>query len=168
VGARLLIAVGLVMLFSFGRQAIQAIRSSTWPTAAGVVTEAKIVQRIGRRDRKTDIPNITYRYSVDGVDHVGARLFFGSQYSASWTAGAKWTTDTREYIARYPPGTLLRIHYNPDDAATSVVEPGLKSAIAQPVVLAVMTIGGGVFVGLVERRRMARKSRQETASIKAT
>jgi hypothetical protein len=118
--------------------------------------------------RCTDIPNITYRYSVDGIGHVGTRLFFGSQYSESWTTGAKWTTDTKEYIARYPPGILLRIHYNPEDAATSVVEPGLKSAIALPVVLAVMCIGCGVSVGLVERRRMARKSRQETGSMKAT
>jgi hypothetical protein len=83
VGAGILIAIGLVMLICFGHQAIQAIRSSSWPTVEGIVTESKTVQRTGRRGRKTDTPSITYRYSVDGIEHVGTRLFFGSQYSES-------------------------------------------------------------------------------------
>lgn len=168
VGAGILIVAGFVMLTSFGHQAIQAIRSSSWPTVEGMVTESKIVQRTGRRDRKTDVPIITYRYAVDGIEHVGTRLFFGSQHSESWTAGAKWTTDTKEYIDRYPQGALLMVHYDPSDAATSVVETGLKSAIALPVVVSIVAIAGGVFVGVVERRRMAKPPRRESASMKAT
>ena len=168
VGAGILIAAGLVMLINFGHQAIQANRSSSWPTVEGTVTASTIVQRTGRRGRKTEIPSITYRYSVGGVEYLGTRLFFGSQYPESWTTGAKWTTDTKEYIGRYPPGTSLRVHYDPDDAATSVVEAGMKSAIVLPVVVSIVSIAGGVFVGLVERRRMAKLAHRESASIKAT
>jgi Protein of unknown function (DUF3592) len=168
VGAGILIAAGLVMLINFGHQAIQANRSSSWPTVEGTVTESKVVQRTGRRGRKTDIPSITYRYSVGGVEHLGTRLFFGSQYPESWTNGAKWTTDTKEYIGRYPPGASLRVHYDPDDAATSVVEAGLKSAIVLPVVLSILFIAAGVVVGIVEPRLRAKLARRESASMKAT
>ena len=155
-GAGILIAAGLMMLINFGHQAIQANRSSSWPTVEGTVTASTVVQRTGRCGRKTDIPSITYRYSVAGVEHLGTRLFYGSQYLESWTPGAKWTTDTKEYIRRYPPGSSLRVHYDPDDAGTSVVEAGLKSAIVLPVVVSILSIAGGVIVGLVERRRMAK------------
>jgi hypothetical protein len=166
--AAIFIVVGTVLLVNFGHQAIQAVRSSSWPTVEGMVTESTVVQSTGRRNRKWDTPQITYRYSVDGIEHVGTRLFFGSQYPESWTTGAKWTTDTKEYIARYPPGTLLRVHYDPEDAATSVVEAGLKSAIALPVGFSMMVVAAGVVVGLVERRHMAKLAGRESASMKAT
>jgi uncharacterized protein DUF3592 len=168
VGAGILIAVGLVMLINFGHQAIQANRSSSWPTVKGTVTESKVGQWTGRRGRKTGIPSITYRYSVGGVEHLGTRLFFGSQYPESWTTGAKWTTDTQEYIGRYPRGASLQVHYDPDDAATSVVEAGLKSAIVLPVVLSILFIAGGVVVKIVEPRLRAKLARRESASMKAT
>ena len=162
--AAIFIVVGTALLVDFGHQAIQAVRSSSWPTVEGMVTESTVLQSTGRRNRKTDIPKVTYRYSVDGIEHVGTRLFFGSQYSESWTTGAKWTTDTKEYIARYPPGNLLRVHYDPEDAATSVVEAGLKSAIALPVGFSIMVIGTGVVAGLLERRRVAKLAGRESAS----
>jgi hypothetical protein len=168
VGAGILIAAGLVMLINFGHQAVQALHSSSWPTVEGMVAESKVVQHTGRRGRKTDVPSISYRYSVDGIEHVSTRLFFGSQYSSSWTSGAKWTTDTQEYMARYSPGASVRVYYDPDHAATSVVEAGLKPAIVLPVVLAFWSIAGGVFVGLVERRRAAKLARRESTSKTAT
>jgi len=164
--AALFLVLGTVLLVSFGYQAIQAVRSESWPTVEGMVTESTVVQSTGRRDRKTAVPTITYRYSVDGVEHVGTRLFFGSQYSESWTAGAKWTTSTNEYIARYPPGTLLRVHYDPEHAATSVVEAGLKPAIVLPVGFSMMVVGVGVFAGFLGRRRMAKLAGRGSASMR--
>ena len=159
-GAAILIVVGTVLLVVFGHQAIQAVRSSSWPTVEGMVTESTVVQWTGRRSRKTYVPQITYRYSVDGMEHVGTRLYFGSQYPEAWTTGAKWTTDTREYIARYPPGTLLRVHYDPEDAATSVIEVGLKSAIVLPVAVSTfMMFGGGIVLGVVALQSRRAKSR---------
>jgi hypothetical protein len=62
----------------------------------------------------------------------------------------------------------LRVHYDPDDAATSVVEAGLKSAIVLPVVLSMWFIAAGVVVGMVEPRLRAMLARRESASMKAT
>jgi hypothetical protein len=58
----------------------------------------------------------------------------------------------------------LPVHYDPDDAATSVVETGLKSAIVLPVVVSIVSIAGGVFVAFVECRRMSKLARRESAS----
>jgi len=58
--AAIFIVVGTVLLVDFGHQAIQAVRSSSWPTVEGMVTESTVVQSTGRRNRKTDIPQITY------------------------------------------------------------------------------------------------------------
>ena len=169
VAAAVFIAVGLVLLVGLGRQAIQAVRSTSWPTVEGVVTESKVVQRTGGRNRKADVPRITYRYSVNGIEHVGARLFYGSQFSQSWgPTGARWTFSAWEYMARYPPGTLLRVHYDPDEAATSVVEAGLKSAIVLPMAFSIVMCGGGIFLGIVARRGVAKLARQQSASKKAT
>lgn len=171
-GAGILIAMGLVMLIHFGHQAVQAKRSTAWPTVEGTVTESKIVQRTMKRGRKSDtpiaMPSITYRYAVGGVEHLGTRLFFGSQYPESWTPGAKWTTDTKEYVGRYPAGATLRVHYDPADAATSVVEAGLKPAIVLPVVLSIWAIAAGVIVVIVEPRLRAKLARRETTSMKST
>lgn len=158
------LVVGPLLLVNMGLQAIQAVHSSSWPSVDGVVTESRVDRATGRRGRKTDIPRITYRYSVDGVEHVGTRLFFGSQYSESWSAEAKWTAHTQEYIARYSPGIHLRVHYDPDHAATSVVEAGVTSALVLPIVLALVVTGGGVFTALLARRT----ARQLRASASAT
>ena len=164
--AAIFLVVGPLLLVSFGLQAIQAVHSSSWPSVDGVVTESRVDQATDSRGHKTDIPRITYRYSVDGVEHVGTRLFFGSQYSESWTAGAKWTAHTQEYIARYPPGIRLRVHYDPDHAATSVVEAGVTSALVLPVVLAMVITGGGVFTAFLARRtaRQVRASASTTST----
>jgi len=164
--AAIFLVVGPLLLVSFGLQAIQAVHSSSWPSVDGVVTESRVDQATDSRGHKTDIPRITYRYSVDGVEHVGTRLFFGSQYSESWTAGAKWTAHTQEYIARYPPGIPLRVHYDPDHAATSVVEAGVTSALVLPVVLAMVITGGGVFTAFLARRtaRQVRASASTTST----
>jgi hypothetical protein len=164
--AAIFLVVGPLLLVNLGLQAIQAVHSSSWPSVDGVVTESRVDQATDIHGDKTDIPRITYRYSVDGVEHVGTRLFFGSQYPESWTAGAKWTAHTQEYIARYPPGLALRVHYDPDHAATSVVEAGVTSAIVLPVVLALMVTGGGVLTAFLARRtaRQLRASASTTST----
>jgi len=150
--AAIFLVVGPLMLVHLGLQAIQAVHSSSWPNVDGVVTESRVDQATDSRGHKTDIPRITYHYSVDGVEHVGRRLFFGSQYPESWSAGAKWTAHTQEYIARYPLGIPLRVHYDPDHAGTSVVEAGVTSALVTPIVVATMVTGGGVFAAFLARR----------------
>jgi hypothetical protein len=152
--AAIFLVVGPLLLVNMGLQAIQAVHSSSWPSVDGVVTESRIDHATDIRGRKTDMPKITYRYSVDGVEHVGSRLFFGSQYSESWTAGAKWTAHTQEYIARYPTGTPLQVHYDPDHAATSVVEAGVASALVTLIVVATMATGVGVFAAFLAARQV--------------
>jgi len=161
--AAIFLVVGPLMLVSFGLEAIQAVHSSSWPSVDGVVTESRVDQKTDSRGRKTEMPRITYRYSVDGVEHVGTRLFFGSQYSLSWSANAKGTAHTQECIARYPPGIALRVHYDPDHAATSVVEAGVTSALVSPIVFALAATGLGVFAAFLARRT-AREMRASTSS----
>jgi len=161
--AVIFLVVGPLMLVSVGLEAIQAVHSSSWPSVDGVVTESRIDQKTDSRDHKTEMPRITYRYSVDGVEHVGTRLFFGSQYWVSWSANAKGTAHTQEYIARYPPGTPLQVHFDPDHAAISVVETGVTSALVSPLVVALAITGGGVFSAYLARRT-AREMRGSTST----
>jgi len=150
--AVIFLVVGPLMLVSQGLEAIQAVHSSSWPSVDGVVTESRVDHATDSRGRETDMPRITYRYSVDGDEHVGTRLFFGSQYRTSWSANAKGTAHTQEYIARYPTGAPLQVHYDPDHAATSVVEAGVTSALVTLIVVATMMTGVGVFSAFLARR----------------
>jgi hypothetical protein len=62
----------------------------------------------------------------------------------------------------------LRVHHDPGDAATSVVEAGLKSPMVLPVVFSIVVIGAGIFLGIVERHHLAKLARQKPASRTAT
>ena len=164
--AALFLVVGPLIFVSVGLEAIQAVHSSSWPSVDGVVTESRIDHATDSRGRKTDMPRITYRYSVDSAEHVGTRLFFGSQYRASWSANAKGTAHTQEYIARYPTGTPLQVHYDPEHAATSVVEVGVTPPLVLPLVAGLMITGGGIFTVFLARStaRQVRASASTTST----
>jgi hypothetical protein len=60
---------------------------------------------------------IAYDYSVEGVRYTGDRVSYG-HYDTEDEA------DAGEVVARYPPGTAVKVHYMPGNPAESVLEPG--------------------------------------------
>lgn len=117
----------------------QAAASTTWPTTDGRITGSEI-QRVNARDegKATYTANITYEYSLGGRTFEGDRVWFGDDYSASNASAF------RAAVSRYPVGKAVKVHYDPADAAESVLEPGptWSGSALYFIGLGLMTIGG--------------------------
>jgi hypothetical protein len=88
----------------------RARRTQAWPATTGTVTHSAVADA-------DSIPDIRFRYAVDGVDHEGTYAFpAGTQPSQELTA---------TYLAKYPPGALVAVHYDPAQPERATLEPGL-------------------------------------------
>lgn len=121
----LLLALGL--LFAAGGTGYYLYASSRiasaadWPTAQGQVVDSLIdseTRRSGsgssRRETQVWIARITYRYEAGGQSLTGNRIWLTAQTDFSTPEAA------RSFIAAYPPGGAVAVHYdpaNPADAA---------------------------------------------------
>src|SRR6185436_7826030 len=117
--------IGFALLFAlvvFGFQR-SAARARTWPTAPGRV-EKSDVRSYEKLDSDTTTsrsqtmyrPDVVYCYSVAGVQYRGDKV---SGMSTNVEAIA------RRAAARYPVGTVLQVHYNPDNPGESAIDPRL-------------------------------------------
>jgi hypothetical protein len=86
------------------------------PATEAIITLSK-VENLGRCSHH---PAITYEYNVAGHHYVN------SNYSYNEAICEEPRAD--ETISRYPVGTKLNIHYNPDKPAQSVLVAGHVSA----------------------------------------
>jgi len=141
-----------------------AVESKHWVAGDATVDRAWIEKHYGYRGSSEYAPMVEYRYSVSGRDYVGSRLKVPSyRYPQSYS---------RKKIAGLVPGAMIRILYDPDDPAESVVEkPSVDwFQILVPGSISLGFIALGVFlflpsskpdIGTRERtRRKARGRRQ--------
>jgi uncharacterized protein DUF3592 len=97
-------------------------RMRAWPTVPGRI-EASGVHAFEARD--SDSPrwitqyrsNVVYSYEVGGVRYTGDKV--GTTGRASSNIAAL----VRSGGARYPAGSAVEIHYNPDNPAESILDP---------------------------------------------
>ena len=105
----------------------QQAESASWPTAPAVITESRVSVEPGA-DSTTYSADIAYRYTVDGAPYEGDRV------RLTLTQSTSDSSDARRVVDRYPAGAEVRVAYDPDDPATSVLEPGLSERDAFPFV----------------------------------
>jgi len=111
--------------------------TKNWPTADGVVTSSKLeTNTVQTKDiaghlryRESRVPKVSYRYTVDG------RQLEGSKLHREPRADDQGAT----VVARYPVGKAVKVHYDPKDPTSSVLEP--ETSVGGVV----MTAIGGFF-----------------------
>jgi hypothetical protein len=113
--------------------------TSSWPTVEGVVTSSEVRMKEDSSGDARYVPEITYRYTVDGVKRSSDRIAYASRRISS-------RSDAREIADRYPVGEQVRVHYDPDDPYTAVLEPGASSGAYIAAVVAGAFMLGGVLV----------------------
>jgi len=123
-------ASGLVLVIVGIVKLVQADASSSWPTVKGKIASCEVTKRgskgRGRRGRKNRGTSkyyaaVVYEYSVDGKQHTGDRISFGT------VGGTR--TKAEEDAKRYAEGSPVDVYYKPDDPAQAVLEPGQKASI---------------------------------------
>lgn len=109
-----------VIGFGFGAYAygiIRGLRSRTWPTVSGEVTDADVEVFHGRGG-VLYTPLIRYTYSVAGRNYESERVLFGY--------GDFYTRRGAEAVrAAYPTGGAVTVYYDPTDPRSSVLRPGV-------------------------------------------
>ena len=125
----LLAALGLgVYLVQRGLQSVEtALESKRWPITDGTITRSSVKVSVTRvREKGRDVPNkqsrtyspdIEYRYTVDGQQQTGTRVSV-EDASIGTQASAKRIVD------QYPVGKTIKVSYQPEQPAVSVLEPG--------------------------------------------
>jgi hypothetical protein len=102
------IVVGLVLLWAGTAEWRRARASASWPTTTGVVE-----QSYATTVRQARHVHIVYSYEVRATSYRSGRVAFGS-YSPG--AGRRW-------LRQYPVGASVAVSFDPQDPATSVLEP---------------------------------------------
>jgi hypothetical protein len=113
--------IAALLLWGFQRA---AARTRAWPTVAGRIASSGIhefhqSEQNGNSSRWRTYyrPEVTYTYDFAGVRYTGDKVNVAGMVSASTDALASRTA------AKYPVGTAVDVHYNPDNPADSVLEP---------------------------------------------
>jgi len=118
----ILAAVGWFTAFSLGKPLRdRAAASIDWPTADGRITRSEL-ERFRERGQTMYSADVAYEYALDGKTFGGNRVWFGDD------ARSSDPTAWRRAVERYPVGSGVKVHYDPDDPQESVLEPGLTWA----------------------------------------
>jgi hypothetical protein len=137
-----IIGLGLWQLGETALNAWRGLRAENWPVAPGRVCEATDDYH---SSHASDLPSghavtIRYEYAVNGQRHIGERIAFfeGGLFTRLLGQGER-----DALVARYVPGQDVTVHYDPDDPARAVLEPGVRAGK-----LLLHALGGAFFLML--------------------
>jgi hypothetical protein len=112
-----------VALFNMGGEAMrEALGSSGWPVTSGVLDLTRVDRETDRKGKQFYRPVVQYSYMIDGKRFRSTRVSFGD-------VSTPQEADARAAIAKYTPGTAIKVHVNPAASGSSVIQPGIHSEI---------------------------------------
>jgi hypothetical protein len=137
------IAFIVLGVFFIGMAIMQQLKAKkaekTWPTAPGVILSSIVGTHLSHSSRGGTttqyMPEVAYEYQVNEITYKGSSVGFGK----STTSSRKAT----EIVSRYPQGTAVSVHYDPQDPAKAVLETkaySFGSNLALGIIIAVMGV----------------------------
>ncbi len=123
--------------------------SRHWPTVPGTIVRARAREQVDTREGGGVItryyPEVEYAYTVAGHTYRSTRIRFGG-------LPFSLTPDRDEVITwlkeHYPEGKNVTVHYNPRRPQEAVLEPGVATAAYLLIGIGVISLVGGVLVGM--------------------
>ena len=137
-------AVASFASFIRGRRVARA--SARWPTAAGTVTTADVIEEeIEETNNERTVIRIIHRYQVDlrYAYQVGKRDFVGTAENWGWTGIYGLRELAEKAAGRYAPGQPVTVYYDPARPGNAVLEPGNRKGSMAPLVFSVIAAGIG-------------------------
>jgi hypothetical protein len=124
------LVVGAWMIFSALRARQAAERAATWPSIAGVVTAAEMIEHRHRNSKTHTVsytyePKVEYSYTVLGTAYAGKKVSYGPQSYARGKA--------EQIMARYPLGQQVSVFYNTENPADSVLDPAAPNTTVSTI-----------------------------------
>ncbi len=107
-----------------------AVETSKWPAADGVVVRSDVEYRRDNDGGSSYFAVIEYEYAVEGRDYRSDRVSF-FEYGSSNSGHA------RGVARKYPQGAAVTVYYDPDDIGSAVLEKGIGWIMVLPLVIGV-------------------------------
>lgn len=100
------------------------ISSSSWPTVEGVVTSSEVEGDITASDFGSGWwPEVSYRFSVNG------KIYTANNIEVINVGNGNTDNYAKQVVERYPVGKKVQVHFNPDNPAIAVLEPGIPTNV---------------------------------------
>ncbi len=118
----LVILAGSLFIVTGVREMRLASASEEWPSTTGTVLSATVDSSSSSSgsSSRTYHASVAYTYRVAGSDFEGTTISYGAYGTGDYERAAR-------IAARYEAGEPVRVYYQPDDPAESVLEPGSHS-----------------------------------------
>jgi len=97
------------------------LRALSFPTTEGTIIASRVEEHYDG-EGSSYTAKIDYQYTVARQEHVGHRL----QYQLSSLAPG----EAHRIVAQHPPGSTVRVYYNPRNPADALLQPGLGASYA--------------------------------------
>lgn len=117
----LMILFNVVLIFKIFSTRQKAEEAQTWPATIGTVVESELRMR-RRGKRNIYYPHVVYTYSAGGQTHTGKRVNPGIESGG---------TTARNIIAKYPAGSQVKVHYNPQNPSDAALETDVSNSITR-------------------------------------
>lgn len=132
------IVVGIVFLVPGARDWFWAVSSTSWPTTPGIVVDSCLVDSPASRGVGSKRPLVTYRYTVDGIEHASTNFQFRPH---NWSL-----EDATQVVKSHAPGSKVAVYYAPYDPEVVCLSPGASWMNPLPVVVGLGALAAGGFV----------------------
>ncbi len=132
----IVVLIGALALYLGISNVLNAIASTSWPSAVGKISKSEVIMRRGSGGGQSVSTSVTYHadieydYAVDGENIKGSRIVFGDLGTAD-------RSDADAISDKYPKGTSVTVYYKPNEHEVSLLEPGLRTSAWLPVFLGV-------------------------------
>ena len=166
---------GIVMLITGSINILGAQSSSSWPVTQGeILTSVVDKKETSTRSKKSrnlringsgiSVSNkskkghsyealVSYSYSVSGEEYVGKRTAFGAI-----TKGGQGRAEA--ICERYPVGSQVDVHYDPDDVESATLEVGIQAQVFFIPGLGAFFLLMGAVILVVRRMRSAAEAQE--------
>jgi hypothetical protein len=121
----------------------RSLGAMAWPTVPGQVLESRVAGTRGSFQ-----PWVKYAYRVGAVDHEGGAIGSpGRGFEGRGGVTSPSRARAERVAARFPSGTAVSVHHDPDDPRWSVVEPAFSwlSLLPLGVGLLFLVLGIGMW-----------------------
>ncbi len=113
-------AFGLWAMIDGTQRAMEGIRARSWPVADGRILLSRYDQ--WRTQKGIRIAGLCI--DVQYIYQVGDKVYDGHRINSGWRCFGN-QKHLEGFLRKYPSGKKVLVHYNPDDPAQALLEPGL-------------------------------------------
>lgn len=94
--------------------------SGKFPATEGVIRSGEVVEDNRGEDGSSYSVKLTYQYTVAGKEYSCDRYRYGTEDSCC-------PDSPQSIVNTYPPGSRVRVYYNPRNPADAVLSPGVRA-----------------------------------------